>query len=113
MCVGEPDSLAEAEQMFLKEATALRLGAYAFQACRNDDALQWAVLEPRKAEWKLPRFTICRIDPAILVRVSDADGGERFCSTQNVEEAMIFAIQTATSAAVAMLNVHEGPQTPQ
>lgn len=115
MCIGEDksDTLQGSDQSFLRDASASRLPAYDFSLHSNTDDITWAVLEPQKQGIEMPRFTICRIDPCVMVMVENQTDQRRFCSTLSVEEAMAFACHTAEAAVAAFMNVHRFPEMTQ
>ena len=114
MCIGEgsSDTLDAAEQVFIRTLVAKRLPGYGSDVRNNDDSLTWIVLKPAHMRG-LPRFTICRIDPCIMVMVEDGGKQRRFASMANVEEAIDFACGTVHASALALRNVHAAPEMAQ
>ncbi len=108
MCIGESgaDTLHGAEQRFLRAVSATEFPAHAFAIHGNDDGQVWVVLEPSSARPDLPRFTICRIDPCVLVMVEDHGARRQFCSTSNVEDAVAFVRHATGQAVLAVMNAH-------
>ena len=114
MCIGESgsDTLQAAEVNMLKEAAGRSLPSYDCSLHSNDDAITWAVLSSKRVGPQMPRFTICRIDPCIMVMVEDR-AERRFSSAPCIEAAIEFACQTALSAVLAINNVHHLPEMAQ
>lgn len=115
MCFGEScsDTLHNEEQTALKAAAAKCLPAYACSFHSNADPITWAVLEPPTTPMHMPKFTICRIDPCIMVMVEDHAHRRRFSSASTVEDALIFAWATAQEAILAIHNIHNPAGTTQ
>lgn len=114
MCIGESsrDTLHPSEQLFFTEAATRDLPTYEASIHRNDE-IAWVVIEPRRAYGDMPRFTICRIAPCIMVMVEDRQAQRRFSSMPSVEEAMAFACRTAQEALLARHNGHPAPAMTQ
>ena len=113
MCFGEgqSDSFRAAEVPLLSKAASTKLPDYDLRWHRNEDAMTWAVLTPPSSS--LPRFTICRIDPCIVVMVEDATDRRRFSSASDIEGAVAFIRQTAEQARLAVHNIHDYPDMAQ
>ena len=92
MCMGESaaDTLRGDEQAFLADAVAELFPTHSFAIRKTDDGMVWAVLEPMESDPFGMRFTICRIDPSLLVMVEDRHAHRHFQTTSNVEDAMDF-----------------------
>ena len=106
MCFGDlSDTLHRFELDDLREAGRRCLPGYVFSVHAND-AISWVVLSPPDPR-RLPRFTICRIAPCIMVMV-EADGEpRRFASTPDVEGAIGFAGHVVEQTVLALHNIHE------
>lgn len=115
MCFGEngSDTLQDEEQAKLRQAAQSHLPTYEFTLHSNDDAITWAVLEPPPSGLRMPKFTVCRIDPCIMVMVEGHGIDRRFSSMANVEDAITFASHAAHSAVLALHNVHAAPELAQ
>ena len=113
MCVGESaaDTLDGTEQAFLQAATLRHLPGYGAQAHVNEDFIAWTVLAPDVPT--MPRFTICRIDPSLIVMVEDATSWRRFSSAASLDDAVAFVRRTVSEAAGALRNVHAAPALAQ
>ena len=68
------------------------------------------VLEP-DALAALPRFTICRIDPCIMVQI-EAAGQRQFVSVASLDDALVIA-ERAVFEAHARCNMHHAPEMVQ
>ena len=93
------DTLHPAEQTFLQEAARMHLPAYGAEVCTNHD-IAWVVLEDASSR-EMPRFTICRIDPSVMVMVQNCAQGRRFESMTSVEDAFTFVFRSRSGRAVA------------
>ncbi len=115
MCFGEngSDTLHDHEQAMLREVAAQQLPFYQCTLHSNDDAMTWAVLDPPRSGLRMPKFTVCRIDPCIMVMVEGHGIKRHFSSMANVVDAIAFATQAAQSAVHAMPNVHAAPELAQ
>jgi hypothetical protein len=114
MCFGEngSDTLRDGEQVLLRTATSQRLPRYDCTLRTNDDAITWAVLSPAAGD-ALPRFTICRIAPAIMVLVEGEGQARRFASAPTVEDALAFAEQVVQAALFTGKTIHSAPEMVQ
>lgn len=114
MCFGEngSDTLREDEQAVLRDAVSEHLPSYGFSLRSNEDSITWAVLEPPPSGLPMPKFTVCRIDPCIMVTVEDR-AQRRFSSASTMEDAVAFTCETALSAVLANHNVHPSPELAQ
>ena len=114
MCIGDGglDTLREAEVSFLKDAAGRHLPSYVCSLHSNDDAMTWVVLTSEQTGPTMPRFTICRIDPCLLVMTEDR-AARRFASASSIEDAMEIACHAALGAVLAINNFHDLPATTQ
>ena len=108
-CETGSDTLAVSEQTYLEEAARRCLPAYEFSLHANVDAMIWAVLSPSTEALRMPRFTICRINPCVIVMFESHRTQRSFASLANVEDAMVFACQAAQRTLLAFNNVHSEP----
>jgi hypothetical protein len=92
MCIGEAtgDTLERHEQVYIGTIAARDFPAHDFDLRRNADGITWAVLNPRGSAPTLLRFTICRIDPVIMVMIEDAHARRQFRSVATIEDAAAF-----------------------
>ena len=90
MCFGESmgDTLGMSELALIRDVAASEFGAHEVSLHRNEDGVAWMVLNPRARTDALLRFTICRIDPAVMVLVEDCDKRRRICSVPDVAAAL-------------------------
>ena len=91
MCFGQgcgADTLHPGEQIFLREIAEKEFHAYDFAVRSNDEGQSWVVLAPRSIRLDLQRFTICRIDPCVMVMSEDHEARRQFCSATCVEDAV-------------------------
>jgi hypothetical protein len=108
MCIGEGagDTLHASEASFLQHAAASEFPAYACAVHSNGSGMSWVVLDPSFASPALLKFTICRIDPCVMVMVEDRDARREFCSTSSVEDAVAFMRHSMDQAMLAVVNTH-------
>ena len=111
MCMGENagDTFKPAEMSFLRDATAQRLPGYRSLA-RDSGHIAWMVLEP-ETFGALPRFTICGMDPCMVVQIEEAEA-RRFISVASLDDALVIA-QRAVCETNARRNVHFAPAMAQ
>jgi hypothetical protein len=90
MCIGEStgDTLGTAELAMIRDVAAIEFGAHDVALHRNDDGIEWMVLSPRGHTDALLRFTICRIDPAVMVLVEDCEKRRQIRSVPDVAAAL-------------------------
>lgn len=100
------DTFRPQDLTYLREATHRRMPGYR-PAARENGRIAWMVLEP-DAPGPLPRFTICRIDPCIMVQIEEADE-RRFVSVASLDDAIVIA-ERAVAETSARRNVHATPQ---
>ena len=86
MCIGETgrDTLSEMEQMTICDI-ARGFPAHEFSLRHNESGITWAVLSPRGPH--LPRVTICRIDPCLIVMVESDRHLRSFRSVPTIDAA--------------------------
>lgn len=106
------DTLHGDEQVFLRRHAPDAAPTHRFLLETSRDGVVWAVLEPDPAIAGLPKFTIGRVAPSVIVMVEDAEARRQFCSTPSVEEAMRF-VQAVTHEAFAARNLHAAHPVPQ
>jgi hypothetical protein len=106
MCMGEPAAgmLRGDEQAFLIDAVAERFPMHDFAIRETDDGMVWAVLEPMESDPFGMRFTICRIDPSVIVMIEDRHANRHFCATSNVKDAMDFVRHAIDQVNLAAMN---------
>ena len=90
------DTFRPAELIFLEEAVHRRMPGYRPEA-RDNGHIAWMVLEPDSFA-ALPRFTICRIDPCIMVQIEEAEA-RRFICVASLDDALVIAEGAVCEAA--------------
>ena len=114
MCIGEGvDTLGLREQILLRTAAAEGMPNHSFFICQGEGDLAWAVMAPLSSDDAALRFTICRIDPGVMVLVEDRNARRQFCSVANVEDAMAFIQIASEQAILASMHAHPAPETMQ
>lgn len=100
MSIGEllGDTLGAREQDFILRRAEHDLPAHDLALYSNDDGVTWAVLTPPAIKPELLRFTICRIEPCVVVMVEDEEDRRRFLGLGSIEEALDFVLATARRA---------------
>jgi hypothetical protein len=91
MCFGEggaADTLRDGDTTLIMNSAGRDLPAHAFSLRRNGDGVTWVVLDPHDPTHL--RFTICRVDPCVMVMIEDPFARRQFRSVATVEDAMSF-----------------------
>lgn len=102
MCIGDAhDTLDTAEQAFLTRIAGAEFPAHRFALHSNDDGITWALLTPEGVTETLPKVTICRVAPCIMVMLEDQHARRQFRALANVEEAVHFVHAMADEALLA------------
>jgi hypothetical protein len=110
MCIGETnDTLDATEQAYLTRIAKAEFPRHRFALRRNDDGITWVLLTPWGVDAALPKVTICRVDPCILVMLEDQHARRQFRSLVNVEAAVeyIHAMSDEALRAAAGLSDQE------
>ncbi len=114
MCIGEGlDTLKSQEQGFLRAAAAAQFPNHSFSIRHGEGGLAWAVLAPQLPQRTALCFTICRIDPCLMVMAEDREARRQFCSAANVEDAMAFVQMASEQAILSSTHAHPAPEAVQ
>ena len=114
MSIGEGlDTLRSQEQSFLRSAAAAQFPNHSFSIRHGEDGLAWAVIAPRLSQRCAICFTICRIDPCLMVMVEDREARRQFRSAANVEDAMAFVQMASEQAILSSTQAHPAPEAVQ
>ena len=112
MCIGDSnDTLLGSDRATIADVASRDFPAHDVAFECNADGMTWAVFSPRARQAALPRVTICRIAPCVMVLIEDAQARRQIRGLANVEDALDFgrlACDHALSAAagVGSLAVH-------
>lgn len=102
MCIGETyDTLDANEQAFLTRIAKAQFPRHRLALRRGDDDITWALLTPWGVDTSLPKVTICRIAPCIMVMLEDRYARRQFRSVATVEEAVEFVLAISDQALLA------------
>ena len=85
------DSLDADDRTSLAEAVRLALPSYGLSWHVNADAMVWAVLEQRDGSSSPLRFTICRLDHALMLMIEAGTAARQFYGAASVTDAVAVA----------------------
>ena len=103
MCIGEAanDTLHGADRAVIANVAPRDFPAHDVAFECNTDGMTWAVLTPRGRHATLPRVTICRIEPCVMVLIEDAQARRQIRSLANVDDALDFGRAACDHALLA------------
>lgn len=101
------DTLREDETALIADIAGRACPAHDFALRSTDDGIAWAVLAPRDPDQL--RFTICRIDPCLIVLIEDAYERRQVRALGTMEDVVEFVcsfMETMPEAEAAQCVLH-------